>query len=183
MPTQTISLLKPLSLLFFVFTLAACQSHPPIKTEQTVDLKRFMGDWYVIAHIPTFIEDEAYNAVERYRWESPDIVHTTFEFNQGGFEGKRKEYTPTGYVRDNTGGAVWGMEFIWPIKMEYRILYVSPNYQITVIGRTARDFVWIMARTPTINEQQYEAMLTFIEQEGYDLKKLRKVPQQPLAER
>jgi apolipoprotein D and lipocalin family protein len=39
---------------------------PPLKTVASVDIQRFMGDWYVIANIPTSIEKEAYNAVESY---------------------------------------------------------------------------------------------------------------------
>ena len=48
--------------------LGGCQTtRPPIETVDYVDLERFMGDWYVIASIPTFIEKGAHNAVESYR--------------------------------------------------------------------------------------------------------------------
>ena len=52
-----------------LFALAGCQSMPlpPLAPLPKVDLERFMGDWYVIASIPTFIEKDAYNAVESYR--------------------------------------------------------------------------------------------------------------------
>ena len=49
--------------------LYACRSTPSIQRAENVDLNAFMGDWYVLAHIPTFIEDEAYNAVESYQRE------------------------------------------------------------------------------------------------------------------
>ncbi|MBC7962021.1 MAG: lipocalin family protein, partial [Steroidobacteraceae bacterium] len=49
---------------------AGCSaSLPPLKTVEKVDIVRFMGPWYVIACIPTFIETEAYNGVETYRLE------------------------------------------------------------------------------------------------------------------
>ena len=38
-----------------------------MKTVEFVDLERFMGDWYVIANIPTFIEKGATNAIESYK--------------------------------------------------------------------------------------------------------------------
>ena len=44
----------------------------PIHTVEKVDLNRFIGDWYVIANIPTFIEKDAYNAIETYRLETWD---------------------------------------------------------------------------------------------------------------
>jgi apolipoprotein D and lipocalin family protein len=46
-----------------------------------------------------------------------------------------------------------------------------------VIGRNKRDYVWIMARTPQIPEADYQRLLTELTAQGYDLKKLRKVPQ------
>lgn len=47
-----------------------------------------MGDWYVIANIPTFIETNAYNAIESYRMAQDGTVATTFSFREGGFEGR-----------------------------------------------------------------------------------------------
>ena len=39
--------------------IVGCQTMRPIHTIESVDLKRFTGDWYVIASIPTFIEKDA----------------------------------------------------------------------------------------------------------------------------
>ena len=58
----------------------------PIHTVEKVDLNRFMGDWYVIANIPTFIEKDAYNAIETYRLEDDGTVATTFRFNTGSMD-------------------------------------------------------------------------------------------------
>ncbi len=157
--------------------LTACTKHPPIRTEKAVDLQRFMGDWYVIANIPSMIETEAYNAVESYRLEEDGSIATTFTFRDGGFEGKKKEYHPTGYVVDRTSNAIWGMEFVWPIKADYRIMYVDEAYQQTIVGRLKRDYVWLMARTPEIPDADYQRFLTLIREEGYDVSEVRKVPQ------
>jgi len=151
---------------------------PPIRTAESVDLSRFAGDWFVIANIPTFIETDAYNAVESYAEPVNGRVATTFTFNKGGFEGDQKTYHPTAFIREDSGNAVWGMQFVWPIKAEYRIVYIDPDHQFTIIGRTKRDYVWLMARQPVIADGDYERLLSIIEQEGYDLDKLRLVPQQ-----
>jgi apolipoprotein D and lipocalin family protein len=55
-----------------------CQTMKPIRTVESVDLKRFMGDWYVIACIPTFIETDAFNAVESYKLAEDGTIKTTF---------------------------------------------------------------------------------------------------------
>jgi apolipoprotein D and lipocalin family protein len=160
--------------------LAGCResAHPPLALAENVDLGRFMGDWYVIASIPTFIEEGAHNAVESYRLAADGTVETTFTFRKDGFDGAEKRYTPRGFVREGTGNAVWGMRFVWPVKADYRIAYVDSGYTLTVVGREARDYVWIMARSPQVAEADYERLVAFVASQGYDTAKIRRVPQQ-----
>lgn len=172
--------MKPLAFIFStlsMLSLTACgSSHPPMKTVDYVDLNRFMGDWYVIAAIPTFLEKDAYNAVESYRLLENGNVATTFTFRKGGFDGDKKAYHPTGFVTDTKSNALWGMQFVWPIKADYRVVYLDQDYTRTVIGRQKRDYVWIMARTPQIPEKDYAMLSRFLTDLGYDVSKLRKVP-------
>lgn len=157
----------------------ACGSQgPALETVDYVDLDRFMGRWYVIANIPTFVEKGAHNAVERYEMNPDGTIATTFTFREDGFDGELKEYTPKGFVRDDPSNAEWGMRFIWPIKADYRIVYLDDDYTQTIIGRNKRDYVWLMARTPQIPDEDYERLKRLIAEMGYDLDELRKVPQQ-----
>lgn len=159
--------------------LAGCatSSMPPVNTVAKVDLTSFMGDWYVIAHIPTSIEKEAYNAIENYKLNSDGSIATTFTFNKAAFDGEAKKYQPKGFVVPNTGNALWGMQFIWPIKAEYKIAYLDKDYQTTIIARTARDYVWIMARKPHLEATEYKQLTDYVAALGYDMTKLRLVPQ------
>ncbi len=161
----------------FAVVLAACSSPPPIRTADHVDLERFMGDWYVIANIPTFIETGAHNAVESYRLNEDGTIATTFTFREGAFDGEQEAYHPTGYIADEESKAVWGMQFLWPFKAEYRIVYVDETYSRTIIGRSKRDYVWLMARTPQIAQSEYQELLDIISSEGYDISRVKKVPQ------
>ena len=98
-------------------------------------------------------------------------------FNKGGFDGPPKRYNPRGFIVDTVNNSTWGMQFIWPIKAEYLITHLNEDYTQTVIGRYKRDYVWIMARTPQIPEGDYHRLVKEIEEQGYDISKLRKVPQ------
>ncbi len=171
-------MLKKISSLMLLVAISACATGPPIDTVDSVNIERFMGDWYVIANIPHAIENEAYNAVESYRLAEDGTIETTFTFNKGGFDGPLKTYKPRGFIQEKQSNAVWGMQFIWPFKAEYRIIYLTEDYTQTVIGRTKRDYVWIMARKPYIPEDDFNRILDFIKAQGYDLSKLQKVPQQ-----
>ena len=162
----------------FIFLGCAMGNHAEIRTEPQVDLQRFMGDWYVIANIPTFVERGAHNAVESYALKEDGTIATTFTFNKDSFDGELKRYTPKGFVLDKKSNAVWGMQFIWPFKGDYRIVYLNRDYSQTIVGRQKRDYVWIMARAPIISEADYQKLVRIIGDEGYDIEKIQKVPQQ-----
>jgi apolipoprotein D and lipocalin family protein len=173
-------LFRPLYAAVLLLGLAGCQNAPvaPMPTVPHVDLQRFMGDWYVIANIPSYVEKGAHNAIESYALNPDGTIATTFTFRDGSFNGAQKRYNPSGFVVDSSTNATWGMQFIWPIKADYRIIYLADDYSLTVVGREKRDYLWIMARTPVIADTDYQRMLMFVEAQGYDIKLIQKVPQQ-----
>jgi apolipoprotein D and lipocalin family protein len=136
-----------------------------------------MGPWYVIACIPTFIETKATNAIETYQINPDGTIDTVFTFNKGSFDGPPKRYNPRGFIKDKVNNSTWGMQFIWSFKSEYLITHLNEDYSLTVIGRNKRDYVWIMSRTPQISDLDYQQLLIKLTAQGYDLTKLRKVPQ------
>ena len=152
--------------------LSGCQSQKPLETVDYVDLQRFMGDWYVIANIPTFLEKNAYNPIESYALDTDGIIATTFSFNADSLEGEKKVYYPRGFIKNTDTNAEWGMQFLWPIKADYRIVYLDSNYQYTVIGRNKRDYVWIMARNSTISAKMLSELTQFVASIGYDIDQL-----------
>jgi len=150
---------------------------PTIPPVGSVDLPRFMGDWYVIAHIPSRTERDAYDAVESYRLDPDGRIRTTFRYRKGGFDAPLETMEPVGTVVPGSNNAVWGMQFVWPIKAEYVIVDLAPDYSRTIIGRSKRDYVWLMARTPRLSDAELQAAIARIRALGYDTTKLRMVPQ------
>ncbi|PHR67298.1 lipocalin family protein [Alcanivorax sp.] len=171
--------MRPMLLIVSLIMLNACQTTPtaPIEVADPFDLDRFMGQWYVIANIPTFPEKGAHNATETYRRAGPNEIATTFTFRKDAPDGDLKTMTPTGFVSDENP-AIWGMRFLWPFKADFRVLYVDPNYQTTIVGRQKRDYLWIMARSPELHAKTYEHLLGIARERGYSLDKLQKVPQE-----
>lgn len=158
-------------------------SRPPLPTVPQVDLPRFMGPWYVIACIPTFIETQAHNAIEEYALAPDGTIATTFTFNEGSFDGPVKRYHPRGFVRDQVNRSTWGMQFLWPFKSEFLITHLAPDYSWTVIGRNRRDYVWIMARSPTMATEDFDRLVRDLAAQGYDVSRLRRVPHRPAPAR
>lgn len=164
--------------------LSSCQSvshaKPDAKLQplaRHVDIKKFMGEWYVIGNIPIFIEKDAYNAKETYELAEDGSIPTTFTFNKGGFDGPLKTMHPKGTIHNRETNAEWRMQFLWPFKADYLITYVSEDYQTTIIGVPSRKYAWIMARTKTLPDTEYAALVEELKRQGHDISKLRKVPQ------
>ena len=171
--------MKWLSIISILLFSQACSHAPeiPLPRAKNVDLNRFMGDWYVVANIPTFIEKGAHNAIESYVMNKDGSIATTFRFNQDAFNGELNIYNPTGYVSKNSNSE-WGMQFIWPFKAEYIIAYLSDDYQHTIIARSARDYLWVMSRSPVLDDRVFQSLLQRCVDMGYPREQIQKVPQQ-----
>ena len=163
-------------LIIFTFITGCSMQQTKVPVVDHVDIDKFMGDWYVIAHIPTFIEKIAYNAVETYALNADGTIATTFTFNKGGFDGPQKIYRPKGFVVPNTGNAEWGMQFIWPIKAQYKISYLDSSYTNTIIARDALDYVWLMSRDKNLSEAEIIKFTELIKSMGYNVDNVRRVP-------
>lgn len=163
-----------------------CRVGPPpsgFPRAESVDLDRYMGDWYVIAHIPPSTVEDSYDNLERYRRVGPDRIDIDFTYRDGGFDAELETLESSGRVVDGTGGAVWAVQFVWPFRSEYTIIHVDPGYRHAVVGRSKRDWVWILARTPSIDEATYRSLVESVAAAGYDPDDLRRVPQRPLSDR
>ena len=165
--------------------LDACATNdvPPLEAmDRKVDLERFMGDWYVIGFIPItlpfFGEEGAHNGVESYRLTESGLIETTYTFRDGAFDGPEKRMTPKGWVYDEETNAEWRMQFLWPFKAAYLILYLDQDYQRTIIGVPDRSHVWIMSRDSQVSEVVYQRMLNYAANLGFEIEKVRRVPQQ-----
>jgi apolipoprotein D and lipocalin family protein len=162
-----------------ILAASAARAEPvPVPLAPEVDLPRFMGDWYVIAHIPPSVDRDAHNAVESYRLDG-DRIATTYRRRPGSFDAAESVSKPVGRVVDGSGNALWGMRFFWwlPIWFEYRIAYLAPDYSVTIIARSKRDYVWLMSRKPVMDDEEYSGHIERIKSWGYDTSRVIRVPQ------
>ena len=158
---------------FTTLLLAGCADlgREEMEAVSYVDIEEFMGTWYVIASIPTFLEKGALNPTERYSLNDDGTVATEFSYLTSS-RGQQKSFTSKGFIQKDTGNAIWGMQFVWPIKADYRIVFLSSDNRVVVIGRNKRDFLWIMSRDEQIPEIQLENLIKFASDLGYDRTKI-----------
>jgi len=166
---------QTLTLLFLTIILVCGCKENDMETVEYVDLEKFMGDWYVIAIIPNFIEKEAYNGIESYSRGEADKINITYTFYKKN--GEKKVMHPKAKVYDTQSNAEWRVQFIWPIKFPYLVVDLADDYRYTAVGVPNKKYVWIMSRTPQMTEKDYNTVLENLTEIGYDIEKIEKMKQ------
>ena len=144
----------------------------------TVDLKRFMGKWYVHGYTPTFLDKHAVNATETYQLDSNGKILTTYVFRKKSPSGSSKIYKPVGWVHDEQTNAEWKMRFFGIFVASYYIVYVSEDYKYTVVGHPNKRLAWIMSRSPNMEEKTYDRLVNELVDRDYDLERFQRMRQE-----
>jgi apolipoprotein D and lipocalin family protein len=168
-----------LAVLLSCFAMAGCvtmnQPEPLPTTVGRVDLDRFMGDWYVIAAVPTLADKQAYNMVQTYQ-RAQRGIEVVYRFNKGGPNGKEKAHTSKVMV-DNPGiNTDWTVRRQWPFNSDHRVLYLEPDYSVAVIGHPNRENVWILSRQADMSAPLYSDLILKLQNLGYDIGNIRRIP-------
>jgi len=168
-------MLRLILLVLLVLPLLSCRKDYSVV--EKVDLKRFMGDWYVIAILPNPIEKNAVNGIESYALKPDGNIGITYTFYKGSPTGEKKVMHPKGKVYDKVSNAEWRVSFFPLIWFPYLIVDLADDYRYTAIGVPNRKYVWIMSREPSLSDTDYRAILTKLGKEGYDVGKISKMRQ------
>lgn len=175
---RSLRLLAPLAALL----LAGCASAPstPAFTQPLpkVDLDRYAGDWYVIANIPYFAERDKVAARVTYRRREDGRIDDLYFFRKR-FDGPEKQWTGFGEVVDADTNARWRVQFVWPFWVDYVIHEVGPGYEWALVGHPSRDYAWIFAREPRMDDAQYADLRARFAAWGYDAQRIQRIPQFP----
>ena len=149
-----------------------------LRPSTPIEINRYMGDWYVIANIPTMIEKESVNAMESYRWdESEKRIYIDYSHHNSSPQGQVTSFLQVAWISDAQSNAAWKVRPLWPLQFDYMILDVAQDYSYSLVGVPDRSYVWIMSRQPKMPEEVYSQLVSRAEALGFDISKLRKVPQ------
>lgn len=137
-----------------------------------------MGHWRVIAEIPYFAERGAVDSIESYSLLPDGTIYNWFVCRKGSFYAPVSQVTAHAYVFNKATNAEWRVKFLGGlITAPYLIIDLDPDYQWTVVGHPSRNYGWIMARRKTMPDATYQAILSRLAAQGYDVARFRKVPQ------
>ena len=163
---------------FFIFSCAGTvKSNSPLTVVESVDLQRYLGKWYEIASYPAWFQKGCTASTADYRLLPDGRIQVTNSCRKGSLDGKLKESKGKAEVVDTATNAKLKVWFFWPFKGNYWIIDLDPDYQWAVVGEPSRKYLWILSRTPTMDEAVYQGILGRLPQKGCDPTRLRKTAQ------
>jgi apolipoprotein D and lipocalin family protein len=65
------------------------------------------------------------------------------------------------------------VQFFWPFCGKYWIIDLADDYSYAVVSHPNKKYLWILSRTPQMNDAVYQPILSRLQAEGFDLAKLR----------
>lgn len=135
-----------------------------------VDLKRFGGTWYSLASIPTIFDKGSRETTTRYTLNSDGYynVITTCKNPDNSVRSLTSKIFPDGGDRQGEMKA----QFIWPIKVDYWLVDLAPDYSWAVVGHPDYRWLFIMSRKPCMDKKQYDEIVARCKAMGYPTDKL-----------
>jgi len=144
--------------------------------ERPIDVKKFMGKWYVAANIPTFYDRDTVNGTEEYEYDE-ETKYITVTFTCANKEDKTT--TSTLLQRAlvaNDAGTQWDLYpkfgVFLPLSIAYLIIDCAEDYSWCIVGVPNRAYVWLMTRTYTPDKSLVEEMVKKTQVLGYDISQL-----------
>ena len=150
---------------------------PEVRVVSEVDLNRYAGKWYEIASFPQRFQRGCTASTATYTLRQDGEIDVINECRKGGFEGQQSRVKGRAWVVDPREPAKLRVRFFWPFSGAYWIIDLGADYEYAVVGHPDRAYLWILSRTPAMDEEVYQAILKRIDEQGFDLSRLRRTPQ------
>ncbi len=150
---------------------------PPLEAVSEVDLERYLGTWYEIASYPQRFQEGCTGTTATYTLRSDGEIDVLNKCRKGSLDGPEDVAEGRARVVDRETNAKLEVSFFGPFWGDYWIIDLDPDYKYAVVGHPSRDYLWILSRTPTLDDATYAGILSRLEEKGYPLEPLRKTLQ------
>jgi len=134
-----------------------------------VDLERYLGKWYEIAHLPFRFEDGCTDITATYSSSKDGNVSV---LNECLKDGKLKQAKGKAKVVDKNTGAKLKVTFFWPFSADYWIIDLGKDYDYAVVGTPNRKYLWILSRTSQMDDELFSQLVESVKSKGFDMSNL-----------
>jgi len=144
----------------------------PLEVVDTVELDRYVGRWYEIASYPAWFQKNCTAVTADYSLRDDGVIEVINSCRKGALDGKLKQSKGRAKVVDMTTNAKLKVSFFGPFWGPYWIIDLDPDYQWVVVGVPNRKYLWILSRTPHMDEALFDEIIARLPAKGYDPKGL-----------
>ncbi len=164
--------MKNFVLFISIIFLAACnKKNLSLETADNVNLEKYVGRWYEIASIPQKFQEGCHCTTAEYELKD-DYVKVINSCTQGGVDGELDVAEGKAFIPDENDKSRLKVQFFWPFKGDYWILELGDNYEYAAVGSPDRESLWILSRTPIMDEQTYKTILKSLKVKGFPTEEL-----------
>ena len=163
-----------------VINSAIAEESENLKVVSNLDLHKFQGVWYEIAHNPWFPENNCFAMIAHYKLIDDNKIEVTNICRKHGFNGEISKIVGKAWLVDQTIKSKWEVQFIWPFSLDYWVIDLEENYNYAVIGEPDKENFWILSRKPIMEKDLLAKIITRSKMKGYDLSNLILTPQDEL---
>ncbi len=149
----------------------------PLKVVTFVDLNRYAGTWYEIARFPNLFQKGCVGTTATYTLRKDGKIDVLNQCRKGTLDGEISSVKGTAWVVDNKTNAKLKVSFFWPFSGHYWIIELGEDYEYAVVGHPNRKYLWILSRSPRMDEKIYNLILEKLKLQFYDTNKLIKTLQ------
>jgi apolipoprotein D and lipocalin family protein len=173
---------KPAALLAAPLALlTGCASAPPRApapgTVAYVDLDRYMGDWFVLQHIPYFLERGKVASYDTYARRPDGRLTNNFTFRRDSVEAPEETWYGVAWITNPATNAEWKVRFVWPLTVRYHIVALDPDYRWAVVATADRELMWVLARERALPADIQATITAQLAAAGLRPERLADVPQ------
>lgn len=148
-------------------------NYAPLETVQNVDIQRYIGKWYEIAHLPNSFQKNCFGSTAEYSIIDSETIRVINACNKDSINGKTDMVKGKAFVVENSGNSKLRVQFFWPFRGDYWIIELDKDkYSYAVVGTPSRKYLWILAREPQMDSNIYNMLLEKCRQKGFDTDKL-----------
>jgi len=166
------------SILLFGFSAAAISAEKKLlEVVPFVDLQRYLGTWYEIATIPSRFQKDCVGVTAAYTMRPDGDITVVNTCRKKTLDGEFKSVKGKAWVVDKKTNAKLRVRFFWPFSGNYWIIELDPDYQWAVVGDQSRNYLWILCRTPQMDEALYQELLNKVATKGFDVNRLKRTLQ------